>query len=52
VYPTHLLRLSFATTTGLGEGKRREICVDEIVYIDLNIILKHSQPIFAFGVKD
>jgi len=46
------MRLSFATATGLGEGIRHGICVDEIVYIGLNIILKKSQSIIAFGVKD
>jgi hypothetical protein len=44
--------LSFITATVLGEGKTHEIYVDEIFYIALNVILKQSQPIFAFGVKD
>jgi hypothetical protein len=46
------MRLSFITAEVLGEGKRHEIYVDEIFCIGLNIILKNSQPIIAFGVKD
>jgi len=46
------MRLSFSTAAVLGEGKRYEACVDETFYIGLNIILKQSQHIIAFGVKD